>query len=150
MTTVRRRACHRRCPSVATRESFAGVIQRLVAKEKQVIELQAEIDRLSTAARPNERTDGDDRAKKDRLERNRQWTNLMDEIARHKEQLAGAEANVEAKEREIKYLKRALETVYGRFQNGIAQAQEEAQAKEMEQEAAKDATSAANSKWRPT
>ncbi|TKY84985.1 hypothetical protein EX895_006065 [Sporisorium graminicola] len=132
-------------PKRGDKESFAGVIQRLVAKEKQVLELQAELDRLSSAARPNERTDGDDRAKKDRLERNRQWTNLMDEIARHKEQLAGAEANVEAKEREIKYLKRALETVYGRFQNGIAQAQEEAEAKDKEQEAAKEATSAANS-----
>ncbi|KAJ9477578.1 BNI1-related protein 1 [Pseudozyma hubeiensis] len=132
-------------PKRGDKESFAGVIQRLVAKEKQVIQLQAELDRLSSAARPNERTDGDERAKKDRLERNRQWTNLMDEIARHKEQLAGAEANVEAKEREIKYLKRALETVYGRFQNGIAQAQEEADAKDKEQEAAKGATSAANS-----
>ncbi|CDW98870.1 hypothetical protein, partial [Sporisorium scitamineum] len=132
-------------PKRGDKESFAGVIQRLVAKEKQVLELQAELDRLSSAARPNERTDGDVRAKKDRLERNRQWTNLMDEIARHKEQLAGAEANVEAKEREIKYLKRALETVYGRFQNGIAQAQEEAEAKDKEQEAAKEATSAANS-----
>ncbi|SPO21738.1 related to Diaphanous protein homolog 1 [Ustilago trichophora] len=131
-------------PKRGDKESFAGVIQRLVAKEKQVIELQAELDRLSSAARPNERTDGDDRAKKDRLERNRQWTNLMDEIARHKEQLASSEANVEAKEREIKYLKRALEAVYGRFQNGIAQAQEEAEAKDKEEEA-KAGTSAANS-----
>lgn len=131
-------------PKRGDKESFAGVIQRLVAKEKQVIELQAELDRLSSAARPDERTDGDDRAKKDRLERNRQWTNLMDEIARHKEQLASVEANVEAKEREIKYLKRALETVYGRFQNGIAQAQEEAEAKDKEQEAAKGAASIEN------
>ena len=130
-------------PKRGDKESFAGVIQRLVAKEKQVIELQSELDRLSSAARPNERTDGDDRAKKDRLERNRQWTNLMDEIARHKEQLAGAEANVEAKEREIKYLKRALEAVYGRFQNGIAQAQEEA--KDKEEEAKAGSSSAANS-----
>ncbi|KAJ1032638.1 hypothetical protein NDA16_000661 [Ustilago loliicola] len=132
-------------PKRGDKESFAGVIQRLVAKEKQVIELQAELDRLSSAARPNERTAGDDGAKKDRLERNRQWTNLMDEIARHKEQLAGAEANVEAKEREIKYLKRALEAVYGRFQNGVAQAQEEAEAKDKEQEAKAGSSSAANS-----
>lgn len=132
-------------PKRGDKESFAGVIQRLVAKEKQVIELQAELDRLSSAARPKERTAGDDGAKKDRLERNRQWTNLMDEIARHKEQLAGAEANVEAKEREIKYLKRALEAVYGRFQNGIAQAQEEAEAKDKEQEAKTGSSSAANS-----
>ncbi|SAM77134.1 related to Diaphanous protein homolog 1 [Ustilago bromivora] len=132
-------------PKRGDKESFAGVIQRLVAKEKQVIELQAELDRLSSAARSKERTAGDDGAKKDRLERNRQWTNLMDEIALHKEQLAGAEANVEAKEREIKYLKRALEAVYGRFQNGIAQAQEEAEAKDKEQEAKTGPSSAANS-----
>uniref|UniRef100_V5GJX6 Uncharacterized protein n=1 Tax=Kalmanozyma brasiliensis (strain GHG001) TaxID=1365824 RepID=V5GJX6_KALBG len=132
-------------PKRGDKESFAGVIHRLVAKEKQVIELQAELDRLSSAARPEERTDGDDRAKKERLERNRQWTNLMDEIARHKEQLAGAEANAEAKEREIKYLKRALETVYGRFQSGMAQAQEEAEAKDHGEEASKSATSAGNS-----
>ncbi|SNX82525.1 related to Diaphanous protein homolog 1 [Melanopsichium pennsylvanicum] len=130
-------------PKRGDKESFAGVIQRLVAKEKQVIELQAELDRISSSARPNERTDGDDKAKKDRLERNRQWTNLMDEIARHKEQLASSEANVEAKEREIKYLKRALEAVYGRFQNGIVQAaQEEAEAKDREQD---KTSSAANS-----
>lgn len=132
-------------PKRGDKENFAGVIQRLVAKEKQVIELQEELDRLSSAARPNDRSDGDDRAKKDRLERNRQWTNLMDEIARHKEQLAGAEANVEAKEREIKYLKRALEAVYGRFQNGLAQAQEEAEAKDKEQGSSKAVSSAANS-----
>ncbi|SPO39803.1 related to Diaphanous protein homolog 1 [Pseudozyma flocculosa] len=101
------------------KESFAGVIQRLVAKEKQVIELQAEVDRLTSATRPNDRADGDERAKRDRLERNRQWTNLMEEIARHKVQIAEAEGQVESKEREIKYLKRALEAVYGRFQSGL-------------------------------
>lgn len=112
------------------KENFAGVIQRLVAKEKQVIELQAELDRLTTSLRPGERAESDDTAKKERLERNRQWTNLMEEIARHKEQIADTEAQVELRDREIKYLKRALEAVYGRFQNGLSQAQEEAKDKD--------------------
>ncbi|PWZ03137.1 hypothetical protein BCV70DRAFT_12160 [Testicularia cyperi] len=132
-------------PKRGDKESFAGVIQRLVAKEKQVIELQQELERLASSARPNERGESDDgKAKKDRLERNRQWTNLMEEIARHKEQIAETEAQVESKEREIKYLKRALEAVYGRFQNGLTQAQEDAREKEEESAKTAAATTASS------
>lgn len=103
------------------KENFAGVIQRLIQKEKQVNQLQAEVERLSSVARPTDRGDAADgpHAKMERLERNRQWTNLMDEIARHKAQIADIEGQAESKDREIKYLKRALEAVYARFQSGV-------------------------------
>lgn len=57
-----------------------------------------------------------DEARKDRAERNRQWANLMDEIAKNKAQIAHLSENLEARMKEIKYLKRALESVYTRFQ----------------------------------
>ncbi len=98
----------------ADKDGFSGVIQRLVQKEKQVLELQEELDRLnSSGSTPRTPDDG---AKRDRLERNKQWSNLMEEIARHKATIADLEGKVDTSEREQKYLKRALEAVYGRFQ----------------------------------
>ncbi|PWN41049.1 hypothetical protein IE81DRAFT_315743 [Ceraceosorus guamensis] len=108
-------------PKRGERENFAGVIQRLVQKEKQVLQLQSEVDRL-TASRPPDRSgapDSEEHAKRERLERNRQWSNLMEEIAHHKERIADTEGQLESREREIKYLKRALEAVYGRFQASV-------------------------------
>lgn len=103
-------------PRSADKESFAGVIQRLVAKEKQVLELQSEVEKLSFA---NTGAAASGAHSADRAERNRQWTNLMEEIAKYKSQMTDMEGQMEGREREIKYLKRALEAVYGRFQSGV-------------------------------
>ncbi|CAO1622300.1 unnamed protein product [Parajaminaea phylloscopi] len=108
------------------KESFAGVIQRLIQKEKQVLSLQAELDSVrqrgpgsgdAGSGITTGSTGEDDRAKRERQERTRQWTNLMDEIARHKSAMTEMQGTVEDRDREIKYLKRALEAVYARFQS---------------------------------
>ncbi|PWN26924.1 hypothetical protein BDZ90DRAFT_261174 [Jaminaea rosea] len=89
-------------------EGMAGIIQRLVAKEKQVLELQAQLGERKVG--------GEEEAKRDRLERTRQWQNLMEEIARYKAIMADQEGKIEDKEKEVRYLKRALEAVYSRLQ----------------------------------
>ena len=61
-------------------QNFAGVIQRLVQKEKEVLQLQSELARLSSSTAG--RDEGD--AKHERAERAKQWSSLMDEIAKHK------------------------------------------------------------------
>lgn len=90
-----------------------GVIQRLVQKEKEVLRLQAEVAALSASKGKLEDAEA---AKRERAEKNRQWANLMDEIAKNKAQIAEQQVQLEAKEKETKYLKRALESVYTRFQ----------------------------------
>ena len=90
-----------------------GVIQRLVQKEKEVLRLQAEIATLSASKGKVEDAEA---AKRERVEKNRQWANLMEEIAKNKAHIAEQEVQLEAKDKETKYLKRALESVYTRFQ----------------------------------
>lgn len=98
-------------PKKAEKENMSGVVQRLVQKEKQVIQLQAELDRIGTPARKQD----DAEAKKERAEQNRRFQNLMEEIARLKSQLVELEATLEHRDKENRYLKRALESVYTRL-----------------------------------
>ncbi|KZV82357.1 FH2-domain-containing protein [Exidia glandulosa HHB12029] len=93
-------------------QSLNGIVQRLIAKEKQVIQLQSEVDRLK-AQNPNEGREADERA---RRERDRlKWNSLSDEIAKLKTQIGELETSLGHKDKEILYLKRALESVYSRF-----------------------------------
>ncbi|KAG6854352.1 hypothetical protein C0991_007857 [Blastosporella zonata] len=93
-------------------ENFHGVVQRLVQKEKQVIQLQAELDRFKVQ-NPNDGRGADERAKR---ERDRvKWNALMEEIAKLKTKSGDLELSLTLKDKEITYLKRALESVYTRF-----------------------------------
>ncbi|KAG6861568.1 hypothetical protein C0995_014864 [Termitomyces sp. Mi166 len=96
-------------------QSFHGLVQRLVQKEKQVIQLQAELDRYQIQ-NPSEGRE-DDRAKRERDRA--KWNTLMEEITKLKAKVASNSAELEStiviKEKEITYLKRALESVYTRF-----------------------------------
>ncbi|KAF7302007.1 Formin-like protein 6 [Mycena indigotica] len=65
----------------AGQENFHGLVQRLVQREKQVIQLQAEVDRFK-AQNPADAREADDRAKRER-ERAR-LQKLNDEIAHQK------------------------------------------------------------------
>lgn len=111
-------------------EAMAGVIQRLVAKEKQVLELQAQLGERKGS--------GEEEAKRDRLERTRQWQNLMEEIARYKGVMAEQEGKIEDKDKEVRYLKRALEAVYSRLQAANDDGEESVD-KDGEQTAGKEA-----------
>ncbi|BGP28584.1 hypothetical protein JCM10296v2_000320 [Rhodotorula toruloides] len=118
-------------------ESFAGVIQRLVQKEKEVLELQARLAAVDLRPSP----DADD-AKKDRLNQSKRWENLLGEIGQNKLKIATLESTIEARDKEIKFLKRTLESVYSRFQSTVVSATRipgklpsEAPAKELDHEA---------------
>jgi diaphanous 1 len=62
-------------------QNFAGVVQRLVQKEKQVLQLQTELDRLK-AQHPGDSREADERAKRERDRA--KWSSLTDEIAKLK------------------------------------------------------------------
>ncbi|KZT71430.1 FH2-domain-containing protein [Daedalea quercina L-15889] len=95
-----------------SKQSFHGVVQRLVQKEKEASQLQAELEKLK-AQNPSEGRDADERAKR---ERDRvKWNTLMEEIAKLKMQNGEIEVSLGMKDKEIVYLKRALESVYSRF-----------------------------------
>ncbi|BGP21424.1 hypothetical protein JCM10295v2_000299 [Rhodotorula toruloides] len=98
-------------------ESFAGVIQRLVQKEKEVLELQAKLANADYRPPP----DAED-AKKDRLNQSRRWENMLTEIGQNKLKIATLESTIETRDKEIKFLKRTLESVYSRFQSTVASA----------------------------
>ncbi|CDO73783.1 hypothetical protein BN946_scf185015.g111 [Trametes cinnabarina] len=95
-------------------QNFHGVVQRLVQKEKQVLQLQADLDRLK-AQNPAEPREADERTKR---ERDRvKWHALNEEIANLKSQTGELETAIGIKDKEIVYLKRALESVYSRFRS---------------------------------
>ncbi|KAK0476291.1 hypothetical protein IW261DRAFT_1641921 [Armillaria novae-zelandiae] len=94
-------------------ESFHGVVQRLVQEEKQVLQLQSELDRIKGQQQPNEVRDADERVKQAR-DRSK-WNTLMDEIAKLKVKNGEAETLLGIKDKEIVYLKCMLEFVYSRF-----------------------------------
>ncbi|KAH9077002.1 armadillo-type protein, partial [Lactarius deliciosus] len=95
-------------------ESFHGLVQRLVLKEKQVTQLQSELDNLKSSS-PIETREIDERARREREKT--KWTSVMDEIANHKTHIADLESTNAQKEKELLYLKRALESVYSRFRS---------------------------------
>ncbi|KAJ3492688.1 hypothetical protein NLJ89_g11182 [Agrocybe chaxingu] len=93
-------------------QNFHGLVQRLVQKEKQVLQLQTELDRYK-AQNPSDGREDDERAKR---ERDRiKWNTLMEEITKYKTKIGELENLISIKDKEIVYLKRALESVYTRF-----------------------------------
>ncbi|KIK67748.1 hypothetical protein GYMLUDRAFT_68769 [Collybiopsis luxurians FD-317 M1] len=86
-----------------------GFVQRVIAKEKEVKQLQSELDQLRSRL-PSE---AEERAKR---ERDRiKWHGLNAQIDVLKHELAELTSNSKAKDQHIQYLKRALETVWSRF-----------------------------------
>ncbi|GAA5889934.1 hypothetical protein JCM5296_003653 [Sporobolomyces johnsonii] len=97
------------------KDNFAGVIQQLVQKNREVIELQAKL--TAQPAAPDEAD-----AKEERARQNRRWESLIQEIGQYKVKIATLETEIEGRDKEIKYLKRTLESVYSRFQSTVATA----------------------------
>ncbi|KAL8283496.1 hypothetical protein RQP46_005599 [Phenoliferia psychrophenolica] len=100
---------HQRSTTTTTdqgdKESTSSVFERLLVKEQEVIALQAEVVRLRV---PVDDVEG----KKERVDRNRYYETLLDETKLHALEL---ETSLESSQKEIKYLHRALESVYSRF-----------------------------------
>ncbi|KAG1735399.1 armadillo-type protein [Suillus lakei] len=89
------------------------LVQRLMQKEKEVTQLQAELERLKSQISNNAR-DAEEQARKER-ERARLHS-LHEEMNKLQLQLREMSDTLSAKDKEVLYLKRALESVYSRFQ----------------------------------
>ncbi|THH12248.1 hypothetical protein EW145_g96 [Phellinidium pouzarii] len=99
-------------PSRSGKEGIQGLVQRLILKEKQVVQLQAEVDRLKLDS-PSETRVLEERLKheRDRVK----WNALMEEIADLKTKNREVEATLQRRDKEVLYLKRAMESVYSRL-----------------------------------
>ncbi|KAG8807054.1 hypothetical protein FRC17_004673, partial [Serendipita sp. 399] len=89
-----------------------GLVARLVQKEKQVAQLKVELDAIQNS-RSKEKTE-EDAAKRERDRA--KLTRLTEELSELKTKCAELDEALTAKNKEITYLKRALESVYSRFQ----------------------------------
>ncbi|GAA5950997.1 hypothetical protein JCM3765_004650 [Sporobolomyces pararoseus] len=98
------------------KENFSGVISRLVQKEKEVIELQSKLANIEHSTR-----DESD-AKKERSNQSKRWESLLQEIGSYKVKMSTLENEIDSRDKEIKYLKRTLESVYSRFQATVSNA----------------------------
>ncbi|EJD01599.1 FH2-domain-containing protein [Fomitiporia mediterranea MF3/22] len=104
-------------PSKGGKESIQGLVQRLVSKEKQVVQLRAEVERLKLT-QPSETRDTEERLKheRDRVK----WNALSEEIVDLKKKNEEAESLLQRKDKEVLYLKRAMESVYSRLHNDVS------------------------------
>ncbi|KAL5507835.1 hypothetical protein ACEPAH_5453 [Sanghuangporus vaninii] len=94
------------------KESIQGLVQRLVLKEKQVVQLRAEVDRLKSN-QPSDVRETEDRMKQ---ERDRvKWNALSEEIVGLKKKNEEVESLLQRKDKEVLYFKRAMESVYSRL-----------------------------------
>ncbi|KIK96072.1 hypothetical protein PAXRUDRAFT_32637 [Paxillus rubicundulus Ve08.2h10] len=95
-----------------TQQKLSGIVQRLTQKEKEVTQLLAEIDRLKIL-NPGDPYGADDRARKERDKA--KINTLGDEIVKLNERIGEMGSSLSHKDKEILYLKRALESIYTRF-----------------------------------
>lgn len=86
-----------------------GFVERLRQKEKQVAQLQTELASLKSST-PSE---ADEQAKRER--ERAKLTKLTEELGIARAKITELEDTVTAKNKEVLYLKRALESVYSRF-----------------------------------
>lgn len=96
-------------PSKASNEKIAGIIQRLSQKEKEVGQLQAEIERLKRQTiRPD---DHNVRTERDKTK----ISSLSEEVEKLKAKIGQFDGTLFDKEKEIVDLKCALKSVYSSF-----------------------------------
>ncbi|KAG1763151.1 armadillo-type protein [Suillus occidentalis] len=91
------------------------LIQRLVQKEKEVTQLQGELERLNSQISNNAR-DAVGRNKQRKSAKGRDFHSLHEEMNNLRLQSSEMSDTLSAKDKEVVYLKRALESVYSRFQ----------------------------------
>jgi hypothetical protein len=99
--------------NASSRGNENKLVQRLMQKEKEVTQLQAELERLNSQISNNAR-DAEVQARKER-ERARLHS-LHEEVNKLQLQSSEMSDTLAAKDKEVVYLKRALESVYSRFQ----------------------------------
>ncbi|KAG5519611.1 hypothetical protein PMAC_001766 [Pneumocystis sp. 'macacae'] len=98
-------------------EYFSSVIQLLVQKEKQVIELQTKIVQLSKKTLDRHILDGE--KKHYCTKRNKQITILIEKITKYKSKIEEIKNILNFKKKEILYLRMILKSIYTRYKQTL-------------------------------
>ncbi|KAG9074065.1 hypothetical protein FS749_014422 [Ceratobasidium sp. UAMH 11750] len=99
-------------------ENVHGIVQRLVQKEKLAVRLQAEVDRLNSE---NAKLIGASE-EQERLKRERdraKWSAMTEEMSNNKAKIVELESSLRDKDKNIVYLKRAMEALCSRFESSV-------------------------------
>ncbi|KAG0314255.1 hypothetical protein BGZ99_008272 [Dissophora globulifera] len=110
--------------SFGRRENHAGVVQRLVQKEKEVVQLRETIERMEKKYKDKAELVTDDEPRKsDRSKEidSTRWNAMMTEVQMQKNKTAEAASLADDRQKEIAYLKRALQIVCTRYENAMGE-----------------------------
>ncbi|KAF9438927.1 hypothetical protein BGZ76_002926 [Entomortierella beljakovae] len=111
-------------PSFGKRENHAGVVQRLVQKEKEVTQLRETIERMEKKYKDKAELVTDDEPRKS--ERSKEidgtrWNAMLTEVQIQKNKTVDATNLADSRQKEIEYLKRALQIVCTRYESAMGE-----------------------------
>ncbi|KAG0232219.1 hypothetical protein BGX31_005209 [Mortierella sp. GBA43] len=110
--------------SYGKRENHAGVVQRLVQKEKEVTQLRETIERMEKKYKDKAELVTDDEPRKsDRAKEldSSRWNAMQSEVQVQKNKIVEATNLAESRQKEVQYLKRALEIVCIRYEKAMGE-----------------------------
>ncbi|KAF9106074.1 hypothetical protein BGX27_009325, partial [Mortierella sp. AM989] len=110
--------------SYGRRENHAGVVQRLVQKEKEVTQLRETIERMEKKYKDKAELVTDDEPRKSERSKeidSTRWNAMMTEVQIQKSKTAEAASLADDRQKEIAYLKRALQIVCTRYENAMGE-----------------------------
>ncbi|KAG0210592.1 hypothetical protein BGX33_004803 [Mortierella sp. NVP41] len=111
--------------SYGKRENHAGVVQRLVQKEKEVVQLRETIERMEKKYKDRAELVTDDEPRKSERSKeidSTRWNAMMTEVQVQKtKQTAEAASLAGDRQKEIAYLKRALQIVCTRYESAMGE-----------------------------
>ncbi|KAF9922772.1 hypothetical protein FBU30_007121, partial [Linnemannia zychae] len=110
--------------SYGRRENHAGVVQRLVMKEKEVLQLKETIERMEKKYKDKAEFVTDDEPRKSERTKeidSTRWNAMVTEVQVQKNKTAEAASLADDRQKEIAYLKRALQIVCTRYENAMGE-----------------------------
>ncbi|KAF9585106.1 hypothetical protein BGW38_003868 [Lunasporangiospora selenospora] len=108
--------------SYGKRENHAGVVQRLVQKEKEVAQLRETIERMEKKYK--DKADIDDEPRKSERSKeidSSRWNSMLSEVQMQKNKIAETTSLADERQKEINYLKRALQIVCNRYETAMGE-----------------------------
>ncbi|KAF9909163.1 hypothetical protein EC991_009073 [Linnemannia zychae] len=110
--------------SYGKRENHAGVVQRLVQKEKEVAQLRETLEFMKKKYNDRAEFVTDDEPRKSERSKeidSTRWNAMMTEVQVQKSKTAEAASLADDRQKEIAYLKRALQIVCTRYENAMGE-----------------------------
>ncbi|KAF9546050.1 hypothetical protein EC957_010186 [Mortierella hygrophila] len=110
--------------SYGRRENHAGVVQRLVQKEKEAAQLRETIERMEKKYKDRAEFVADDEPRKSERSKeidSTRWNAMMTEVQVQKTKTAVAASLADDRQKEIAYLKRALQIVCTRYETAMGE-----------------------------